>query len=405
MAEVEEKLEFHEPTSEEAAAGYRVFKKSRSPYDLYMEGEGIPIFHGIGVKDTRDLPLGDWKRYGGKGSFLALAGLEGVKGMFVVEVPPRGALNPIRHMYDEFFLVIEGRGTTEVWLEGQSKKQVFEWGPWTLFMIPINANYRIVNATSGRALLLSANNAPPIFNIFDSQRFIFENPYVFSERFGEDDNFFKPKQELEAEPVRGRASIRSNVFTDIANIELPLDNQRAPGYRRINPRFYGYRPNATTGGFISQYPSGRYSKGHYHNSGAVLVCLKGQGYSFGWPTELGPHPWENGHGDQVRMTEYGPGGLVAAAPGGGNWFHEHFSISKEPFRVINYWGGPVGMWGSIDEQGEGEDAKAGNLWGISEGGRTIMYHEEDPYIRNYYKQRLAENGVEFTMPEEQFQKS
>ena len=26
--------------------------------------------------------------------------------------------------------------------------------------------------------------------------------------------------------------IRSNVFSDIVNCELPLDNQRAPGYRR-----------------------------------------------------------------------------------------------------------------------------------------------------------------------------
>ncbi len=398
-----EMLEFHEPSGDQPA-GYRVYKRSRSPYERFMEEEGIPVHRGIGAYDVRDLPLGRWERLGGRGTFLYLDGCENVKGMFVVEVPAGGELNAERHLYDEFFLVIEGRGTTEVWLEGRTKKHVFEWGPWTLFMIPINANYRLVNATSGRALLLSGNNAPGIMNVFDSERFIFENPYVFDERFGDDENFFKPRQELEAEPVRGRASIRSNVFTDIANIDLPLDNQRAPGYRRINPRFYGYRPNAITGGFISQYPSGRYSKGHFHNSGAVLVCLKGQGYSFGWPVELGPHPWENGHGDQVRMTEYGPGGLVAAAPGGGNWFHEHFSISRQPFRVINFWGGPTSMWGSLDEQGEGEDAKAGNLWGISEGGRTIMYHEEDPYIRTYYKQRLAENGVEFSMPEETFQK-
>ena len=76
-------------------------------------------------------------------------------------MPPGGALNPEQHIYDEFFLVIEGRGTTEVWREG-GKKQVFEWQPGTLFMIPINANYRLVNATGSPALLLAANNAPPI---------------------------------------------------------------------------------------------------------------------------------------------------------------------------------------------------------------------------------------------------
>ena len=39
-----------------------------------------------------------------------------------------------------------------------------------------------------------------------------------------------------------------------------------------------------------------------------------------------------------------------AAPGGGNWFHQHFSCGAEPMRVINYWGGapgtetPAGIW-------------------------------------------------------------
>jgi hypothetical protein len=323
--------------------------------------------------------------------------------MYVVEVPSGGSLNPEKHMYDEFFLVIEGRGSTEVWREGQAKPLVFEWQPGTLFTAPLNAWHRIVNATSSPALLLAATNAPPIFNIYQSHRYIFENNYDFVERFDGSDDFFKPKSELEAEPVRGRASIRSNVFTDIINCELPLDNQRLPGYRRIQPAFHGYIPEPSTGGFIAQYPSGRYSKGHFHKSGAVIVCLKGKGYSFNWPNEVGPHPWETGHADTVQRTEYIAGGLVAAAPGGGNWFHQHFSIGKEGMRTINYWGGPNGGWGLWDE--EGEDVKAGNLFSLSEGGRTIMYHEEDPYIRKYYAQRLAEEGVQITMPEELFQKA
>ncbi|HEX6513473.1 MAG TPA: cupin domain-containing protein [Chloroflexota bacterium] len=395
-----DKLEFREPTGEDAA-GYRTYTPTKSAYECFMEEEGIPIFRGIGVPDTRELELGDWKRLGGKGMFLALEGLEGLKGMFVVEVPPRGALNPERHMYDEFYLVVEGRGTTEVWNEGQSKPHVFEWGPGTLFVAPLNAYHRLVNATSGRALLIASNNAPPVMNIYQSRRFVFDNPYVFKERFDGSEDFFKPKTDVEAEQVRGRAAIRSNVFTDIVNCELPLDNQRAPGYRRIQPYFTGFMADASTGGFVAQYPSGRYSKAHYHLSGAVLVCLKGAGYTFNWPVELGPHPWEDGQGDQVKICEYVAGGLVAAAPGGGNWFHQHFSCSREPMRVINYWGGPTGRWGIFDEpEGAGDgQVKAGNLWGIHEGGRTILYHEEDPYIRDYYARRLREVGVEFQMPE------
>src|SRR5581483_778170 len=201
---------------------------------------------------------------------------EAVKGMFVVEVPSRGQLNVVRHMYDEFFLVVEGRGTTEVWRHDQpNKKHVFEWQPGSLFYIPINWSHRLVNASSSPALLIGANNAPPIFNIFQSHKFIFECDHDFSDRIEGTDEFFKPKTEVEAEGVRGRAAIKSNVFTDIVNCELPLDNQRAPGFRRIQPYFSGFLYNATSGGFIGQYPSGRYSKAHFHASGAVLVCLRG----------------------------------------------------------------------------------------------------------------------------------
>lgn len=51
----------------------------------------------------------------------------------------------------------------------------------------------------------------------------------------------------------------------------------------------------------------------------------------------------------------------------------------------------------MDEDG-GEDVKAGSLFDVHQDGRTILYHEEDPWIRTSFKQRLAENGVEFSMP-------
>jgi mannose-6-phosphate isomerase-like protein (cupin superfamily) len=392
--------QWQEPRGEEPA-GYRRYRRAKSPYEMYMEEEGIPIHRGIGVYDTRQLPLGTWKRYGGRGTFLALDGLGSIKGMFVLEVPSGGATQPVRHMYDEFFLVIEGRGTTEVWREG-GKKQVFEWQPGSLFMAPLNAWVRFVNATGSPALLLAANNAPPVFNIYQSHRFIFENPYDFRERFDESDDFFKPQNEIEPDEVRGRAAIRSNVFPDIVNCELPLDNQRAPGYRRIQPYYHGFVRDAGTGGFISQYPSGRYSKAHYHQSGAVLVCLRGKGYTFNWPVELGPQPWANGKGDLVKQQEYIPGGLVAAAPGGGNWFHQHFSAGKDPLRVINYWGGPSGQAGGA--LGDEEEEVAGNIYGIEEGGRSINYWNEDPFVRRYYAERLKQEGVEIDMPERRYQK-
>ena len=61
----------------------------------------------------RDVTLGNWQRRNARGAFLYLDGLEGVKGMYVLEVPSGGATNPEKHIYDEFFLVIEGRQTVK----------------------------------------------------------------------------------------------------------------------------------------------------------------------------------------------------------------------------------------------------------------------------------------------------
>jgi hypothetical protein len=76
------------------------------------------------------------------------------------------------------------------------------------------------------------------------------------------------------------------------------------------------------------------------------------------------------------MVNAGPAPSIrsGAAPGGGNWFHQHFSYAKEPLRVINDWGGPNGRWNTFEEQEEkgGDGAvRAGHLLGLHEGGRTI----------------------------------
>lgn len=396
------KMQFTEPKGDEPA-GYHRFRRTKSAYQIYMEEEGIPVFDGVGCYDTRRLPLGDWKRLGARGTFLFLDGIGEKKGMYVLEVPPGGAVNPEKHMYDEFFFVVEGRGSTEIWTgdvaqapSPANKKHMFEWQAGSLFAVPINCWHRFVNASSSPALLLCANNAPSAMNTFQSRNFIFNCSYNFKERFDGSDDFFKAKDEIEAETVRGRAAIKSNVFTDIVNAKLPLDNQRAPGGRRIQPIFQGFLPERGLGGFVYEYPTGRYSKAHFHSSGAVLVCLRGKGFSYNWKKDLGPTPWQDGKGELVNVTEYIPGGLVSAAPGGGDWFHQHFGVAQEPLRVLNFWGGPTP---TVADREEGDTVVAGNIYGINEGGHTILYPDEDPYVRQHYAKRVAQEGARFTMPD------
>src|SRR6202030_2274757 len=111
-------------------------------------------------------------------------------------------------------------------------RHVFEWQTGSLFTVPLNAWHRIVNAASSPALLLCGTTAPNVMNLFDNPQFIFHCPYAFSERFSGAQDYFKPGDDIEPDPVRGLAMRRTNLIPDIVNCALPLDNRRSPGYPR-----------------------------------------------------------------------------------------------------------------------------------------------------------------------------
>ncbi|HEX9444493.1 MAG TPA: cupin domain-containing protein [Candidatus Binatia bacterium] len=389
---------FQAPTDEKTKAGYGIFLRPKTPYDLFMEAEGIPVYREIGVRRVQDLPRLPWKRTGGKGTYIQLLGTEGLWGCYVVEVPGAGALNPEKHLYEEIYLVVEGRGTTEVWSEGNGgKKLTFEWQRGSLFSIPLNATHRIVNATSSPALLLAGTTAPNMMNLMSNPEFIFNCPYAFKDRFDPTDDYYKYKEEVEPDPLRGLAMRQTNIIPDVINCELPLDNRRSPGYRRIEPHMTGNNFYL----WIGQHENGRYSKAHAHGSAAVLVCLTGKGYTYTWPANLGQQPWANGKGDEVRRQDYEPVGLVSAAPMGGNWFHAHFGTSREPLR-LSAWFGP-----NAPGRERGRPGEKHNDYGaidIKDGGTAIPYYDEDPYLRKEYVETLKNEGVASRMDDALYRK-
>ncbi len=385
-----EQAHWHEPAGHMKKAGFGEFQKQPTPYDAFMESEGIPVFRGIGIDSIFNLPLADWKRLGGRGTYIQLYGTETKWGCYVVEVPAGGALNDEKHMFEKIMLVAEGRGTTEVWQEGDIKKHVFEWQKGSIFSIPINARHRIVNATGSPAVLLAGTTGPNVYNMLNNHDAVFNNPYVFRDRFSGADDFFKPKDEIEPDPVRGLAMRRTNFIPDIVNCDLPLDNRRSVGYRRVEP----FMTNNQFYYWIGQHENGRYSKGHAHTSAAVLICLKGKGYTYSWPERCGPNPWKNGHADEVRRLDYGPFGLVTAAPGGAQWFHQHFSVSKDDFR-LTAWFGPHNP--GRDPGAPGQKHTDYTAIDLDKGGTAIPYWMEDPHLRTEFEETLRTNDVECRM--------
>jgi len=377
---------WHEPEGTKNA-GYGAWNRPNTAYDDFMQAQGIPIYRGIGVRKVQDLPLKPWARMGGRGTFIQLFGTEGLWGCYLVEVPGAGALKPERHMYEEIFLVVEGRGSTEIWTDTHKTPRTFEWQAGSMFSVPMNTWHRIVNAASSPALILVATTAPNVINLFRDTDWIFNCPVELPNRYDGSENYFKPKDDVAPDPLRGLAMRTTNLIPDIFNAELYLDNRRSQGYRRMEPNMAGN----VFYGFIGEYLTGQYSKAHAHASAAVLVCIKGTGYTYTWPRTLGLTPWKDGKADQVLRQDYEPVGMVTAAPFGGDWFHAHFGTSKEQLRLIG-WYGPNNH--RAHKPGRpGEKAIDEGAIDIRDGGTAIPYWDEDPFIRQEYEQILKAGGV------------
>ena len=382
------------PPGKGEMSGWGRLEKLPTPYDRFMQEQGIPTYRGIGVRQLQDLPLAPWPRVGGRGTFIQLDGTESKWGMYLVEVPPRAALHPERHLYEEVFFVVEGQGTTEVWQDDESSKQVFAWQKGSLFAIPLNAHHRIVNEASDAALLLAGTTAPTMINLLQDANFIFDTEYAFTSRYDGSENYYVPDETLRPEPVKGLAMQRTNLVPDLINCELPPDNRRSPGYRRIEHHMAG----GTFYMFCGQHETGRYAKAHRHEPGAVLICIRGKGYTYTWPSELGTQPWADGKGDQVQRQDYEAVGMVSAAPVNGNWFHQHFSVGSEPLRVLVFLGPGYKTFARGGRPGASQTDYS--ALDVKEGGWAIEYRDEDPHIRREFESMLAKEGQSSRMTDE-----
>ncbi|MDP2647371.1 MAG: cupin domain-containing protein, partial [Desulfobacterales bacterium] len=271
--------------------------KEKMGYVQWMKKEGLPVIEGHGVEDLRKLELAPWPRMGGKGIFINLYGFEGVTGMYVAEIPPRGSLEPERHLYEEVICILDGHGATEVWQEG-GRKQVFEWGPYSLFSPPANSWHRLYNGGESPVRLMAVTTAPLILDIFHNLDFVFNCPYQFLDRYAAQEGFFGVGTKRYR---HGLQNIwESNFIPDV--VEMGIEDQELKG-AGVKITQFELTGNSLIG-HVSQWPVGRYHKAHYHGPGAVLLGLRSEGYVLLWSKELGTRPYESGHGDEVVEVKW-----------------------------------------------------------------------------------------------------
>ncbi|MFC2057070.1 cupin domain-containing protein [Chloroflexota bacterium] len=356
----------------------------RSIYEEWMEKEGIPIYEGsTGIEDITELPRRPWARMGGSGTFIQLGGTKQAgKLLYVAEIPAGGTLEPEKHLYDELIYILRGRGLSEVWHEGGSKRS-FEWGEGSLFAIPLNAWHRLANGGGEPVLFFAVTNAPGLMDAFRNTEFIFNCDYNFTDRYAGQADYFLASENRYKEGPRNywetnfvpdvRAAVLDDMFVKV--MDGQLTHFKLAAWTRVHS---------------SEWPVGMYHKAHCHGPGAVLLGLKSVGYVLVWPGEYGAHPYQDGHGDEVVKMDWGPGSIYTpySESGSHEWFHQHFNTGPEPARHLAVTGGGSGSGERGSWVGDALFTSVRKY-----GGRLIEYEDEDPEIRRMFEEALRQKGV------------
>lgn len=343
------------------------------PYGDWAAGEGVPVVEDFGV-DLLAVETAPWARFGCNGAIVHLKGRGDFVSIFVLELAPGARGAPQQHLFEEVIYVLAGRGNTVVETR-DGRRHSFEWGPKSLFALPLNCRYQHFNGSGQEAArLASTTNAPIMINLFHNDRFIFENPFQFAEREGQERYF---AGEGEFIPVRpGRHMWETNFIPDLAAFELQTWEQRGAG--SSNMKFI--LADGTMHAHSSEMPVGTYKKAHRHGADFHVYAVTGHGYSL---------LWYEGDEDFVRIDW--KHGWVFAPPD--MMYHQHYNTAPHPSRYLAVALGSL----RYPFTSEKRDLFAGVDVSVRDGGRQIEYRDQDPRIHRMYLEELDRTGVESRM--------
>lgn len=344
-------------------------------YDTYLDwqrAEGVPSVGGFYIPSINTVELHPWERKGGAGVFVNLDGAGGVNDTQIIEIGPARSSEPERHLYEEMVYITSGHGSTSVW-NTTGARQTFEWGPGSLFAIPLNAWYQHHNG-SGQSPVryLSVTNAPTVMRFFHSIDFVLNNDYVFEDRFSGRDGYFDADGELRR--YSDRRFWTSNFVADVRSIPLHARPNRGAGGSHVSLDF----AENVMGAHISEFPVGTYKKAHRHGPGAHVIILDGEGYSSLWETE---------YRDKIQC-DWQPGSMVVPP---NEWFHQHYNTGNRPARYL-----ALKFTGKKYKQSIGNQTDGSSV-SVREGGWQIEYEDEDPEIHPSFERKVRQSGAECYM--------
>ena len=349
------------------------------PYLNWANNEGIPVHLDFG-HNLLQLETGDWERWDARGCFAHTHGRGDFMANYVLEVPKGSKTAPIKHLFEAFFYVLSGSGSTTVKYPNGDNR-TFEWGAKALFTIPLNCEYQIYNGSGQEVAKLSCtNDAPLTINLFHNTDFVFNNDFTFPERIGDNKHFEGEGDHIavnRGDNVAEANLWETNFVNDLTNFKLYAMDARGKG--SLNVSFI--LADSTMHAHSSEIPRGRYKKAHRHAAGTHVHAESGTGYTLLWyegDESFKEFPWEHGF-------MYTPPFWM---------FHQHFNTCDKPARYLAC---SMGSRRYPFIALRRRSAEGGGATSIQQGGRQVEYEDQDPRIHRKWLEAIAKNVVNSNM--------
>jgi len=299
--------------SEKVGATMRRVLPNNTPYDEWLEKAKtrIPVFEGLVVQDARTVALRPWADMGVNGLYVKMADYQIIDG-WVLEIPPGGSTKPMKHMFEAGIYFFGGPGHTVIQQEGKRQQRI-DWKHRSLFSVPLNVRYQHFNDSDKPVRLMAVTSFPFVMNANDSEKFVFDNPFAFLDRYNAEEDYAR-----KSDHARQNLTV-TNFVPDALEFKLDAYDRRGKDTTNTHWTMAG---NTMIDLHVSEMPAGLYKRAHRHSSDAFILLLSGQGYSLTWP--------EGRYDKRVRVdwTE----GTMFVPPI--YWYHQHLNPGTTSARYL-----------------------------------------------------------------------
>jgi hypothetical protein len=336
-------------------------------YRNWATAEGVPVHEGFAV-DLISADVKPWARFGAKGAVVNVAGRGDFLDLWLLDIAASRSTDYQRHICEAVGYVLTGQGRVMI-DAGGGQAYTVSWGERSMFAIPLNARYRIVNDGQKRARIALTTSFPIMMNLLRDDKFIFGTDFEFADRMGTRELYEGAGVALSHETAGiTRHFWQTNHVEDLGAFE-GLKTQQ---YRGRGSALRFLMADSVLHGHVAEIPAGAYKKAHRHMGGSHIYSVTGAGYSLLWY-----------EGDAERVRVDWRHGVVHSPPD--NMYHQHFNLGDQPARYFaikmgNY---KYPVTSRMDEQMKASaDVK-------KKRRDQIDYEDEDPIIRQLYARALA----------------